>query len=570
MVAISKLIVIDSSTIMEETHHRWRFRTLPLSLRTTEYRDRVEPTTRIIPPKIEDFLCRILSWFLRPSYLTVWFRYLLGYSYQTENYLLRPVRHETPLYIGGPGHPHTVYYSDYDKSDEDEPSEAQKSKINPLIRKPFDAFLMGEKEIKFNPLKDIDDSIPILRVFVKPLDSLDLISKTFDMTITNPLFDFDYEFTLNSDNPIFDIKNKESDESKTETIIDEVWYEDVEVAANDWYEVAEVAANYWYEVAGGRSTGQWESATCRREPIDLGLKYKARMKKGEASWIGDMAKSMVEREMRRLRTQEVLDFKDKFREKRGKNVCKRLGIKRPSVERSLWFEIQLKYYKWDKDEDVIRNFMYVEDDKDLSFLPKDPSLDFGTGSPSVSINIDLPAVKAEPTNVGNSKQLAENIADSGGSSIRQEKLAGSSSRATRQNKSFKADSPFLTISDDEEAVNVLCQKITSLSGEAKEHKASVDMMLLDSKKWADYQESLTSLESTVAFLEAEKAKLQAIEVLLRQEVKTVKHDREEVVSKVVPYISLQEKRDYEKTTTAGKNQIERCPHTKTKHCPQCF
>nr|GEX58618.1 DNA-directed DNA polymerase [Tanacetum cinerariifolium] len=47
MVAISKLIVIDSSTIMEETHHRWRFRMLLLSLRTTEYRDRVEPTTRL-------------------------------------------------------------------------------------------------------------------------------------------------------------------------------------------------------------------------------------------------------------------------------------------------------------------------------------------------------------------------------------------------------------------------------------------------------------------------------------------------------------------------------------------
>nr|GEX89930.1 Pro-Pol polyprotein [Tanacetum cinerariifolium] len=61
MVAISKLIVIDSSTIMEETHHRWRFRMLPLSLRTTEYRD------RDYPPKIEDFLCRILSWFSRPS-----------------------------------------------------------------------------------------------------------------------------------------------------------------------------------------------------------------------------------------------------------------------------------------------------------------------------------------------------------------------------------------------------------------------------------------------------------------------------------------------------------------------
>nr|GFA11601.1 hypothetical protein [Tanacetum cinerariifolium] len=53
MVAISKLIVIDSSTIMEETHHRWRFWTLPLSLRTTEYRDRVEPTTQIIPRRLK-------------------------------------------------------------------------------------------------------------------------------------------------------------------------------------------------------------------------------------------------------------------------------------------------------------------------------------------------------------------------------------------------------------------------------------------------------------------------------------------------------------------------------------
>nr|GFA25559.1 hypothetical protein [Tanacetum cinerariifolium] len=50
----------------------------PGILRTTEYRDRVEPTTRIISrrlkiscdylSKIEDFLCRILSWFSRPSY----------------------------------------------------------------------------------------------------------------------------------------------------------------------------------------------------------------------------------------------------------------------------------------------------------------------------------------------------------------------------------------------------------------------------------------------------------------------------------------------------------------------
>ncbi|GJU84442.1 hypothetical protein Tco_1291988 [Tanacetum coccineum] len=123
---------------------------------------------------------------------------------------------------GGPGHPHTVYYLDSDESDEDKPIEAEKLKINPLIREPSDAFLMGDEEIKFNPLKDIDDLVPIPRVSEKPLDSLDPISKTFDMTITNPLFDFDSEFTLNSGNPIFVIQNEESDESETETIMEEV------------------------------------------------------------------------------------------------------------------------------------------------------------------------------------------------------------------------------------------------------------------------------------------------------------------------------------------------------------
>ncbi|GJT37036.1 hypothetical protein Tco_0936901, partial [Tanacetum coccineum] len=103
----------------------------------------------------------------------------------------------------------------------DEPSEAKNSEIDSLIKGPSDTFLIGNNEIKFNPLKDIDDPVPIQRVSEKPLDSLDSISETFKMTITNPLFDFDYEFTLNSDNHIFYILNKESDESETETITKE-------------------------------------------------------------------------------------------------------------------------------------------------------------------------------------------------------------------------------------------------------------------------------------------------------------------------------------------------------------
>ncbi|GJU91962.1 hypothetical protein Tco_1304385 [Tanacetum coccineum] len=82
---------------------------------------------------------------------------------------------------------------------------------------------MGDKEIELNSHEDIDDLVPIPRVSEKPLDSLDCISKTFDMIITDPLFDFDSEFTLNSDNLILDIQNKGgSEESETETIMDEL------------------------------------------------------------------------------------------------------------------------------------------------------------------------------------------------------------------------------------------------------------------------------------------------------------------------------------------------------------
>ncbi|GJX21194.1 hypothetical protein Tco_0223871 [Tanacetum coccineum] len=101
----------------------------------------------------------------------------------------------------------------------DEPLEAKKSEINPLIREPPNTFLMGDEEIKLNSHEDIDDLVPIPRVSEKPLYSLDYISKTFETTITDHLFDVDSEFTLN---PIFGIHNKESDESETETIMDEV------------------------------------------------------------------------------------------------------------------------------------------------------------------------------------------------------------------------------------------------------------------------------------------------------------------------------------------------------------
>nr|GEX99185.1 hypothetical protein [Tanacetum cinerariifolium] len=125
----------------------------------------------------------------------------------------------------------------------------------------------------------------------------------------------------------------------------------------------------------------------------------------------------------------------------------------------------------------------------------------------------------------------------------------SSSRATcAKNTSSKDSSLMLTISDDDEALRAKCEaamtdfdynlavvalreKIFTLSSEAREHKANLDRMMLESKKWVCYQVSLSTLESKVASLKVEKTRLEAVEASLRQEFDDVKCDRMEVASK---------------------------------------
>ncbi|GJW12532.1 retrovirus-related pol polyprotein from transposon TNT 1-94 [Tanacetum coccineum] len=69
------------------------------------------------------------------------------------------------------------------------------------------------------------------------------------------------------------------------------------------------------------------------------------------------------------------------------------------------------------------------------------------------------------------------------------------------------------------------------------HKIRND--ILESQKCSSYHASLSTLESHIASLEAEKARLEAVEVSLRKEVNDVKRDRIEVVSKVVPYAAME-------------------------------
>ncbi|GKF43033.1 hypothetical protein Tco_0126375, partial [Tanacetum coccineum] len=96
----------------------------------------------------------------------------------------------------------------------------------------------------------------------------------------------------------------------------------------------------------------------------------------------------------------------------------------------------------------------------------------------------------------------------------------------------------MTEFEEKPAVVALWEKIYALSTEVKEHKLNLDRMMLESQKWAGYQQSLLTLESKVTSLEAEKARLEAVKVTLRKEVEELKQDRREVVSKVVPYAAM--------------------------------
>ncbi|GJR48844.1 hypothetical protein Tco_1316947 [Tanacetum coccineum] len=53
------------------------------------------------------------------------------------------------------------------------------------------------------------------------------------------------------------------------------------------------------------------------------------------------------------------------------------------------------------------------------------------------------------------------------------------------------------------------------------------------------RDKIVALLGEVASLEAEKTKLEATEVSLRQELENARFDRTEVVSKVVPYVAME-------------------------------
>ncbi|GKC38521.1 hypothetical protein Tco_1050905 [Tanacetum coccineum] len=74
----------------------------------------------------------------------------------------------------------------------------------------LDTLSIGDREIDFNP-SDLEtiDLVPDPRMFDVPLGNDDSISRSFDVTISNPIFDFDDNYSLIIDNKIFDDDSKD-------------------------------------------------------------------------------------------------------------------------------------------------------------------------------------------------------------------------------------------------------------------------------------------------------------------------------------------------------------------------
>ncbi|GJS17713.1 hypothetical protein Tco_0412185 [Tanacetum coccineum] len=246
-------------------------------------------------------------------------------------------------------------------------------------------------------------------------------------------------------------------------------------------------------------------------------------------------------------------------------------------------------------EMAFRNFIYTEDDDDLAFLPKEPSPGFGIGSPSASVNTEPPKDVEKP------EVQPVKCKTRGGSSrppVKRKLASGSlSSRVVRAKTSAsKDDALFLSISDDDEGLpdcfeltdaNACHLKISAITLPAwKGHLDNqIDLELLDlhdrcyarqavvdnavnrrareflqvivkmsgeadviKARERSHEEECEGLrvkceaamaDTKVNSLEADKARLEAVEAYLRRKVEELKQDKRDVVLNVVPYAAME-------------------------------
>ncbi|GJX47381.1 hypothetical protein Tco_0272571 [Tanacetum coccineum] len=196
------------------------------------------------------------------------------------------------------------------------------------------------------------------------------------------------------------------------------------------------------------------------------------------------------------------------------------------------------------------DFMFAKNDEETSFLPRELSPGFGAGSPSALINNEPPFLEAEILDSANLDQLVENTVYFEGSPARGEMLAigiGSVKRRMKDRKCMTKGSTKPPVKPRELVkvmehmkgeCEVLKERETTMDKECKGLKAkyeAISIIILPLM----FFENLVTLELKVVALEVEKGKSEVVEATFRREIKAVKCDRVEVVSKVVAYVAME-------------------------------
>nr|GEX44097.1 hypothetical protein [Tanacetum cinerariifolium] len=215
------------------------------------------------------------------------------------------------------------------------------------------------------------------------------------------------------------------------------------------------------------------------------------------------------------------------------------------------------------------NFIYAENEENLSFLPKEPSHGLGNGSLSISVNTDPLSVDSKPSQkLAEHTDFLDNVVNSKSRELLQviKKIRGECDVMKQRKRAQVEDFEELrskcedTMIDFEKNPTVVAmrQKMSTLYTEAKEHKANIDRMLLEIQNSVGYHVSLSALESKVASLEADKARLEVVEASLKKEVDDVKCDRMEVADMKDPFDLLKVKGyrpSYKKEHTQAGNKL---------------
>nr|GEY84534.1 hypothetical protein [Tanacetum cinerariifolium] len=265
-------------------------------------------------------------------------------------------------------------------------------------------------------------------------------------------------------------------------------------------------------------------------------------------------------------------------------------------------------------EMAFRNFIYTEDVDDLAFLPKEPSLGFGIGSPSALVNTKPPKDVEEPevqppevtTDSGESLKADVFVVHPGSvdSHIKERKckikgglpncfelkdanvchlkISAITPPAWKGYLDNQMDLELLDLFDRcyarqvvmDNAVNrrarEFLQVIKKMSGEADVIKArershedeceGLQVKCEAAMAEFDQNPDVLALREKISSLTADvkeqkepnKARLKAVEASLHKEVEELKQDRKDVVSKVVPYAAMKLVHSYKLGMLVGK------------------